>query len=574
MQNHQTNQSKGPEVVYDEQNVVDVTFQLLSNSDKVDFIGDYNTPIIIFEAYKRLSPELKKGISSLRLRLLTDVNKDNIAYCKGLMKFTQEIHHLDGIKANFAVSNTEYFSVLTQRDAQQQSSIRSHIIYSNVKGILEQQQYLFKNLWDRSIPATQKIKELEEGIQAEFFEVVDSEKISQILVDLTKSAKNEMLLLLPNDRAMVRVNKLGVFEDLLNVSKIKGVTVKIICPISDLNSPVVEWIADNAPEIKMLNGNNSQHGICIVDRERFLRVELVKPEAESFEETVGFAIYSNNKRSANLYRWMFELLWNERMLNEESIRANNMQKEFVNIAAHELRSPAQSIVGYTELLMTDPRYIEIDKEEKFIEAIHRNSVRLGKLTKDILDVTRIENQTFTLHKQRFCLNEIVSIVVQDVQRQNRGARRIQIDGKRTKKISAFYELVRSGENEEKEQHDDKDIFVNADREKIIQVLTNILDNAFKFTQEEDQISITVQVRRNEENDTKETMVSIKNTGSSIDVKILPKLFTKFSTKSISGTGLGLYISKNIIEEHGGKIWAENNMYEKGSTFVFTIPVVE
>jgi two-component system, OmpR family, sensor histidine kinase VicK len=209
---------------------------------------------------------------------------------------------------------------------------------------------------------------------------------------------------------MLRVSRLGVIDHLVDASKNNGVTIKIICPLSEINSPITKRISDNAPDIQILNGSNSQHGIYIADRERFLRVELVKPDAESFHEAIGFAIYSNNKRSADLYRWMFELLWNERMLNQEASNTNDMQQEFVNIAAHELRSPAQSIVGYTELLLADPRYIEIDKNEGFLEAIYRNSIRLGRLTKDFFDVSRIENQTFMLHKQRFCLNDIVPIV--------------------------------------------------------------------------------------------------------------------------------------------------------------------
>jgi two-component system, OmpR family, sensor histidine kinase VicK len=231
----------------------------------------------------------------------------------------------------------------------------------------------------------------------------------------------------------------------------------------------------------------TQHGIYIADREKFLRIELVKPAAEVFHEAIGFAIYSNNERSADLYRWMFELLWNERMLNQEASNTNDMQQEFVNIAAHELRSPAQSVFGYTELLLADPRYIEIDKNEGFLEAIYRNSIRLGRLTKDFLDVSRIENQTFKLHKQRFYLNDIVPIVVQDTQRQHVQKRRVLINGNIARTISASC-ISRPTEVAEQCNYDDRNICVDADRERIIQVITNLLDNAFKFTKENGTIS--------------------------------------------------------------------------------------
>jgi two-component system, OmpR family, sensor histidine kinase VicK len=259
--------------------------------------------------------------------------------------------------------------------------------------------------------------------------------------------------MLPNDRAMLRVRRLGVINYLTKASKDRDTNIKILCPLSKANSDIVKSIANNAPTISILNSNNSQHGMYIVDRERFLRVALVKPDAESFEEAIGFAIYSNNRRSADLHRWMFELLWNERLLNEEFSKTYNMQQEFVNIAAHELRSPAQSIVGYAELLLTDPRYIEIDRNEGFLEAIYRNSIRLGRLTKDFLDLSRIENQTFKLHKERFCLNDIIPLVVQDTRRQQHTSiRRILLnDSSRASSLSASYKLSLSVEKVQEEK---------------------------------------------------------------------------------------------------------------------------
>jgi signal transduction histidine kinase len=443
--------------------------------------------------------------------------------------------------------------------------------------MVEQQQYQFNSLWNRSMPAEQRIKEIEEGIETEFFEVIDeTKKISQILIDLAKSISNEMLLLLPNDRAMVRINKLGVIDYLVKASKEKGASVKIICPLSAANSSIVKWINDNTPDIKILNGNNSQHGIYIVDGVRFLRIELVRPEAESVTEAVGFAFYSNNERSADLFRWMFELLWNERTLNEELRKVDNMQKEFVNIAAHELRTPAQSIVGYTELLLTDPKYIQMDKKEGFLDAIYRNSIRLAGLTKDILDVARIENQTLQLHKQRFSLNDIMSTAIQDTQRQCLGVNIAANNCSKTKVVSSSYKLS-SLMGKVQWLEDNNTIFVEADRERIIQVLTNLLDNAFKFTKENDTISVIVKEQENENNDGKEVIVSIKDTGTGIDPEVMPRLFTKFCTKSSPvtrtiGTGLGLYIAKSIIEAHSGRIWAQNNApQESGSTFAFSLP---
>jgi two-component system, OmpR family, sensor histidine kinase VicK len=562
------------EVVHGEGNVMNAMLQFLSRADKIDCCYDYRVPSMVIEdeAYRKLLSHIKE--KDIKLRFLTDINKDNIIYCKELMKFAEEIRHLEGVKASFSISEKEYIATATLHGAQS----TPQLVYSNVKDMVDQQQYLFNSLWNRSMPAELRIKEIEEGIEAEFFEVIDeTRKIGQILIDLAKSVTNEMLLLLPNDRAMVRINKLGVIDYLVKASKENGASIKIICPLSATNSSIVKWITDNAPDIKILNGNNSQHEIYIVDGVKFLRIELVRPEAESVPEAVGFAFYSNNERSADLFRWMFELLWNERILNEELRKVDNMQKEFVNVAAHELRTPAQSIVGYTELLLTDPEYMRVDKKEGLLDTIYRNSVRLAGLTKDILDVARIENQTLQLHKQRFSLNDIISVAIQDTQRQSRGVIIATANNySKAKVLLSSYKLSSlTGKGQWLE--DNNTIFVEADRERIMQVLTNLLDNAFKFTKENDTISVIVKEQVNENNAVKEVIISIKDTGSGIDPEVMPRLFTKFCTKSSPvtrtiGTGLGLYIAKSIIEAHGGRIWAQNNTPQDcGSTFAFSLP---
>jgi two-component system, OmpR family, sensor histidine kinase VicK len=490
------------EVVHGEGNVMNAMLQFLSRADKIDCCYDYRVPSMVIEdeAYRKLLSHIKE--KDIKLRFLTDINKDNIIYCKELMKFAEEIRHLEGVKASFSISEKEYIATATLHGAQS----TPQLVYSNVKDMVDQQQYLFNSLWNRSMPAELRIKEIEEGIEAEFFEVIDeTRKIGQILIDLAKSVTNEMLLLLPNDRAMVRINKLGVIDYLVKASKENGASIKIICPLSATNSSIVKWITDNAPDIKILNGNNSQHEIYIVDGVKFLRIELVRPEAESVPEAVGFAFYSNNERSADLFRWMFELLWNERILNEELRKVDNMQKEFVNVAAHELRTPAQSIVGYTELLLTDPEYMRVDKKEGFLDTIYRNSVRLAGLTKDILDVARIENQTLQLHKQRFSLNDIISVAIQDTQRQSRGVIIATANNySKAKVLLSSYKLSSlTGKGQWLE--DNNTIFVEADRERIMQVLTNLLDNAFKFTKENDTISVIVKEQVNENNAVKEVL---------------------------------------------------------------------
>ena len=263
-----------------------------------------------------------------------------------------QIRHIESIPVNFSVTDREFNLTVDKIENQK---ISSSVLTSNDRLYVEHFNSLFEELWKKGISAVSKIREIEEGIDAEFYEVItDSKKASQILVDMAKSARNEALFVLPKDMAMRRVGRLGIINYLINASQSYGnADIRIICPLSELNSEIVERISRDAPSIKVLNGNNSSYGLFIVDGKKFLGAELKDPNAQEFSEAIGFATYSNSKLSVESFRSLYWLVWNERMLNEELKRAEKMQKEFINLAAHELRTPAQAILGYTELAMME-----------------------------------------------------------------------------------------------------------------------------------------------------------------------------------------------------------------------------
>jgi signal transduction histidine kinase len=255
--------------------------------------------------------------------------------------------------------------------------------------------------------------------------------------------------------------------------------------------------------------------------------------------------------------------------NEQLKVHDKMQKEFINIAAHELRTPAQSILGYAELAKTDPGYVERETQS-FIDIIYRNAFRIQKLTRDILDVTRIESHTLWLNKKKFDLKEVIQDAIEDA--------KLKPASESGDKVEVEFKTINGKKGKNGSSH--SDIFVRADKDRITQVISNLLDNALKFTAK-GIVSVVVVVRKKEherrekeEEEKEEVVVSIEDTGSGIDPEIYPRLFTKFSNKSFSGTGLGLYISRSIIEAHGGKIWAENNngRGKPGAIFSFSLPL--
>src|SRR5918992_658225 len=247
--------------------------------------------------------------------------------------------------------------------------------------------------------------------------------------------------------------------------------------------------------------------------------------------------------------------WNRTLRRAVSTRTqqlkvhDKMQKEFINVASHEMKTPTQAIIGYSDLMQKHP-----DKREEMLKAISRNAVRLQRLTNDILDVTRIESQTLKLDKEKFNLSDLIANVVED--------QRSHVE-KEKSKVRLLYNNTYNPEDSP---------IVEADRDRITQVISNLLGNAIKFTSSQEEggtVSVTLEKNHNNR---EEVIVNIRDNGEGIHQEILPRLFTKFATKSFSGTGLGLYISKSIIEEHGGKMWAQNNPDGQGATFTFTLPL--
>jgi two-component system, OmpR family, sensor histidine kinase VicK len=575
--NNSANYFEKTKILYGSHRVINMAIQFASNAEvKIDACVDYTRPSLILQI-----KEIKKAFydakeRGIKLRYITEITADNVSFCKELSTtIADELRHLDGIKGNFYVSEREYIApaALHQKDKPS-----SQIIHSNMREMVEEQQYIFDTLWNKSISAEDKIKEIEHEIEPDYFRIInDNDEATNILIDFAINAQKEILLLLPNDKALTRMDRLGILNYLIDKcneqikDKEEGediIQVKIICPISDINLDIVNRILQNTSasnSIRIVNGNNSSSGTIIVDNKKFLKAELREPEAEQFSESIGLSFYSNSKPSVESYKLFFELLWNERTTNEQFKLSDKMQREFINIAAHELRTPAQSILGYTELIREDAlgRQGNIGESIEAIEAIYRNAKRLQRLTNDILDVSRIESQTLNLDKEAISLDDLLFRVVEDYKCHIRKDNRNISDKKSALQLS--YTI----------QNRNSELIVEADRDRISQVVSNLINNAIKFTSKKGgTIFVAAEKRNGSKNDNQEVVVNIVDTGEGIHHEIIPRLFTKFASKSNSGTGLGLYISKSIIESHGGRIWAENNPDGKGATFSFSLPIIQ
>jgi signal transduction histidine kinase len=232
--------------------------------------------------------------------------------------------------------------------------------------------------------------------------------------------------------------------------------------------------------------------------------------------------------------------------NEELKYFDRLKDEFISIASHELRTPIQPILSLSETLRSR---IGNSEYNVILDVIIRNAKRLQHLTEDLLEVTRIESQTLKLKKEKFVLTDLVSSMVEEYKN------KIVVD---KNIIMLLYNPM---------EHNNS--IIEADRHRIAQVISNLIDNAIKFTREGGTVSINIEKENNSW-----IIVSVKDSGIGIDPEIMPRLFTKFTSKSLEGTGLGLFISKGIIEAHGGRIWAENNIDRIGATFSFSLPLLD
>jgi two-component system sensor histidine kinase VicK len=693
------------EILYGVEKAVGRGIYFMSNvKQRMDIFFDHRAPSIVVDV-----KEYRDGYIDIRkrggkIRAFTEITKDNVNYCKELIKIVDELRHLDGVKGGIAINESEYMATTVLQEAKP----LTQVIYSNVREVVEQGQYIFDTLWNVAVPAEKKIREIEEGkisyetriiennpdeivkqlsrITAEsrelatcltpggmqyshdyFFDIkkhlmakqkrrehkgiryvttvnkenlgvvkaylnsgmqvrhvrnlppmsfgvsdkemaatiekmeggkrvqsllisneplylrhfasifeelwingIDADDIIEDIEEgvdfadievilnpragiakahsIISAARNEVSILVSSANALRRQAQMGGLRLLKNASEQQGAKVRLLVPAENENGQRLHSILDDVknqcPHVdvrSMEKGLHPRVTIVLADRKECTIVELKDDRKDISYEAAGLSTYSNSKSTVSSYVSIFETFWKQAELYEKLKIHDKMQKEFINVAAHELRTPVQPILGLSEVLL----YKKGNIEDYFdlITAINRNAKRLQHLTEEILDVTRIESHTLLLHKEAVDVSEKISNVIDDLRDQINNPGKLTIVFNQPK----------------------NPICVWADKTRLYQVIANLLNNAIKFTKE-GTISIIV---KDEENSL--VTVSVKDTGTGISSEIATRLFTKFATTSDAGTGLGLYLSKSIVEAHGGKIWAENNSDKVGATFGFTFP---
>ena len=569
-------------VLYGIENTMKIQQQVISNAkNMISTCVDSTSPSRVIQIQpikKMIEDAINKGI---KYRYITEITKDNIEYCKELTKFIVA-RHLDGVKGNFAVTDSEYLATSTVQEAKP----IPQVIYSNVKEIVEQHQYLFETLWNKAIPAEHKIMEIEEGIILGVTEVIQvPSKIQELFINLVKSAKEEVSLVLPTINAFYREERLGLIRLLREAALDRNITVRILTPTNDLINKKIRSINVLLDQVQKLDIRPIETvsrtmittvTIVVVDRKESLVIEKIDDSKDNFLEAIGSATYSNSKPTVLSYLSVFESMWQQSELythvkevnkqleyaNTQLLATEKTKEEFISMISHELKTPLVPLRGYAQMLLR-PKIMggaEVNERQRMaIEAMSRNIEKLQALVDDIMDVYKLD-----IGRLRFSMSytDITKLINETISDQSPLTLNKKIDLEADIKVNGT---------------------VFCDPSRINQVLSNLIKNSIDFVPDNGSGKVIVRVEKDDSDiNSNMTIFTVEDNGMGIKPEKVDKLFQKFyqidtgPTRRHQGSGLGLVICKGIIDAHGGKIWVDKTCGSGsgGAAIKFTLPQVE
>jgi two-component system sensor histidine kinase VicK len=564
--------SEKTEVSHGPENTTKAVLEFLSNArSALDVCADSSWPSVAMgvDVYRNALRDV--SARGVKLRVVTEITKDNLSYCKEVRK-VGELRHLDGVKGNFGVSEKEYTASATLEEA----TLLQQVIYSNVKEIVEQQQYLFEGFWNRAIPAETKIKELEEGIILGDTEVIQVPlKIQELFIQLVKSAKEEILLILPTINAFYREERLGIIRLLKEATLERNIDVRVLTPINEVIEQKV-WsmmalAVDQGKNLDIRPVHMTSAGvtvttvtILVIDRKVSLVIEKIDDSKEDFIDATGSATYSNSKPTVLSYISIFESLWqqtelyehvkesNEKLekVNEYLLATERAKEEFISMISHELKTPIVPLKGYAQMLLR-PKFMGAvnEKQKKAISSMLRNIEKLQALVDDVMDVYKLDLGKIKFSKSYTDIGNLINQTIAEL-------RPLTF----AKQIDLSAEMIAN-------------VQVHCDPDRIEQVLSNLIKNSIDFVPDKGGGKITVRV---EKDNTNNLTLTVEDNGIGIKPEKTDKLFQKFyqidtgATRRHGGTGLGLVICRGIVDAHGGKIWVDKT-HKNGTAIKFTLP---
>jgi nitrogen-specific signal transduction histidine kinase len=570
---------------------------ILSKAKEIDMVTSTQGLSMAYDFFKASIKPIqtdKRMDGPKYVKILVEVSKENLELVKKYIDLDVEIRHLKKEPPiYFAVTN---FDMMATIERMEYENITESILYSNDPAYVNHFKSVFERMWSDSKSAEEIVSLIQNDTEVPIIETIESsDKTISLIKDLISEADTEILGLLPSFKAFQRQVNAGMFEHIRKVSQQKNLTIKLLVTDkieSSGSKSVVEMGQGNHPLLLRAMDNENQVGtvkvyeftsenienmtvrsisnenvrpqmsIVIVDKSKSIVVEPKESQSENALDYIGISSYSNSPHISKSYVTIFDTLWNYAEMfnlfeksNEQLKNNDKMQREFIDIVAHELRTPLQSILGLTEVAKIRTKENEV---KDLLETVSESGIRLRKFIEDILTTTKLEGLIGNDQREIFDL----AIVIRDI-----------VDNYNTR----FQKMVKSSSQSsikdiDFDLHGFKEVLmVKANKLQISMVVSNVLDNAINFIPLKQKGLISISIEK------KGTMVivKVKDNGEGIHSDILPRLFTKFATKSFYGSGLGLYTCKKIVRLHNGEIWAQNNPHgERGATISFSLPFID
>ena len=484
------------EVLYGTSNVLNTEIQFFSNARlKVDTCMEYTRPALALSIESIRKSFLDAKGRDVKLRYITEIRTENISHCKELMKIV-EVRHLDGIKGNFMVSEKEYLAPAVSNST---LGVASQIIYSNLHEIVEQQNYIFDTLWNKAIPAMNRVREIEDGVEPIGTRLLENpDEIFNHMKYVIGNASKRLICSSSGAMQMVYDNFFDLYKRILDKHG-EGEGIRWITTIDKDNKDLVKIFLNAGVQIRHLRNLPPMN--FVVDNKHF------QATIETMEggKMMRSLLTSNEPIYINHYNSIFEDLWKDGSDAVQRIRDIEEGTYLADIEVFHTASRTREV--YLDLVK------EATKEILFIFPSHNAFSRQHKIGAIGLAEKAATERNVEV-RILMPANKLIDDSVQNLDYPH--------------KIDIRY----------------------------IKQMTGTKSN---------------QIKPDKNNNKNRVIVSVKDTGQGIGASILPRLFTKFA--SYHGTGLGLFISKGIVEAHLGKIWGKNNVDGIGATFSFSLPAM-
>ncbi|MDW0136110.1 MAG: HAMP domain-containing sensor histidine kinase, partial [Nitrososphaeraceae archaeon] len=435
------------------------------------------------------------------IRWIMGIEKDSVKLVKKFLKLGVKIRHVKNLAPiNFAVSKSGLVATVEEM---KRGGMIQNLLTSNERSYIKHFTSMFEQLWKEGVDARYRIKDIEERVGIAEIEIIRN-PVDSIARgwDMVRSARKEIDVLFSSSNALKRQITMGALALLKNASEKQKVKIRMLLPSSDESEELIEQTKSNVPKINIRTISASLEtkiSILVVDSRQCLILELKDDKQNSSYEAVGLSTYSISPTIISSYLAVFESFWRQAELFERMKEVELLEKDFVNIAAHELRNPIQPIIGFSELL-----YSKIDNQEhrRLLDEVILNAKRLERLARLMLDVTRIENNSLVLTREAVDASRILKDIVESYNHKLE-EKNAEINNENTKLT-----IIQKGI---------KNINASIDRVRITQVFCNILDNAVSFSHE-GKIHVISKIEK--QSGQHFLIISVKDTGPGIDPEIL------------------------------------------------------